>query len=908
MKAPKDSLLLIDGHALLYRSFHGMPPLQTKDGTPTHAIFGFINTIFKAIEELQPKYIAVSFDLSGPTFRHKSFEGYKAHRAPMPDGLSTQIPLAQELVASLNIPIFTKEGFEADDVIGTLAAQAKPSNVPVVIATGDKDSFQLVDDSTFVYSMRRSMTDTALYDREAVIERMGVTPEQIPHYKALAGDASDAIPGIAGIGEKTAITILKECKTIDTLYDTIHAGKEIPGISQRIYDKIKEGEAIARQSLELATIDRDVPITLKLEDCVVHEYDDEAANQVFQKLEFFSLFKRLPTIMPHKETPQTKADTPHDWDFTLVTTKAELEAMILTLTGSDWLAVDTETDGLSGPIIGISLANSGTYGYYIPTVAAHGAELTKEEIATLLKPFLEDPRIKKIGHNIKYDMCSLDQLGITLAPISFDTMIAAYLLHSHIRSFDFDSTAQRELGYTPISFSDTAGSKKKEATLLDADAEKVAEYAAEDAVITYRLFEHFSKLFKDNPDLQKIATTLEFPLIPVLKAMEQHGVCIDKHALNTLEKKLATEIERVQKEIESCAKEPININSPAQLQKLLFEELQLSSAGLSKTQNGISTAAQELEKLQGQHPIIDAIMKYRELTKLQNTYVKTLPELIDEAGRIHTEFSQTTAATGRLSSVNPNLQNIPIRSELGNEIRKAFTAPRGYTLVSLDYSQFELRIIAHLSGDKKLQQVFLDNRDIHAEVAKQLGIDRRGAKAINFGIVYGLSAFGLAQALKIDPKTARQYIDAYFATYPELHAYLEKTKQQIREQGYVETLFGRRREIPEIHAANAIVRAQAERMAINAPAQGTEADLMKLAMIRTHDWIEQEYTGQKERPYLLLQIHDSFLFEVPEGEVKKVSAKAKEIMEGVTTLDVPLIVDCSTGANWGELVKDELAV
>ncbi len=897
MTPKKDSLLLIDGHALLYRSFHAVPPLHTKNGEPTNAVYGFITTILKAFDDLKPKYCAVAFDVKGPTFRHQAYDGYKASRPDTPNDLLPQIATAYEVAKALNIPIFTHQGFEADDVIGTLAEQAKKHKIPTIIATGDRDAFQLVDDMTCVYTMKKSITDTALYDAEAVKEKMGVTPEQIADYKALAGDSSDEIPGIEGIGPKTAVTILAATGSLDNLYKKLKANQPIPEISDRIRQKLIDGEEIARQSCHLATIDRTVPIILKPDDCVIHDYDLAQVTKVFGSLEFYSLLNRLPAAQKQAIVAEQK----RDWDHTVITTQEQLNDLVATLTKAKALAVDTETHGLEGPIIGISLAASAKEGYYIPLAKEHGTTLAHDTIAKTLKPLLENNAIAKVGHNIKYDLKILTQLGIDLQPISFDTMIAAYVLHAHLRSFDFDSTCQRELNYTPISFASVAGSKKKEVTLLDAAGDKVAEYAAEDAILTYRLFEHFKSELETMPSLQFVAQEIDFPLIEVLAAMELHGICLDTEQLRELSKELAKEIDQLRHTIESYATEPININSPIQLQKLLFDDLKLDKAGIKTTQKGMSTAAQELEKLQGMHPVIDDILRYRELTKLQSTYVETLPEMVDKSGRLHTQFSQTTAATGRLASLTPNLQNIPVRTELGNAIRKAFVPPKGYQLVSFDYSQFELRLIAHLANDPELKQVFLDGRDIHNEVSKRLDIDRRAAKAINFGIIYGLSAYGLSQALKIDPKVAKQYIDAYFTTYPKLHDYLEKTKQEIRTQGYVETLYGRRREIPEIKAANAIIRAQAERMAINAPAQGTEADIIKLAMIHVHEWLEKTYKDKTERPYLTLQVHDSLLLEVPKDEIENVTQHVKKLMESAAELSIPLVVDCSVGSNWGEL-------
>ncbi len=890
-------LLLIDGHALLYRSFHALPPLRTKDGLPTNAVYGFVATILKAFEDFKPEYCAVAFDLSGPTFRHTAFEGYKASRKPTPDDLQTQIPLAYEVTEALNIPIFTKEGYEADDVIGTLTHQANEKDIPVIIVTGDRDTFQLVNDKTTVFMMRK-VTDTVLYDAAAVRERMGVDPDQVREFKALAGDSSDEIPGVPGIGEKTAVMLLQESRTIDELYNRLKKGESIEGLSDRMRTKLIEGEHSAHQSRELATIDAHVPITLDLAACVIREYDATKVHDVFKKLEFFSLGKRLPSQLNQEDVPHTTQV--RDWTFTTVTTETQIADMLQALTDKPVLAVDTETDNLYGPTIGISIAGDVSHGFYIPLVQTHGAELPQDRIIELLQPTLENT-VPKVGHNIKYDIHALAAIGIKLQPITFDTMVAAYILQSHMRSFDFDTVAQRELGYTPISYSDVVGSNKKDISLLTAPGDKVSEYAAEDAIITLRLFHHFTAALSKSPIMKKVAETIDFPLIDVLADMERRGVCLDSEKLKQTEINASKELATIRDRIQSYAPDPININSPAQLQTLLFDTLKLDKAGMKSTQKGTSTAAAELEKLQGLHPVIDDILKYRELSKLLSTYILTLPKLVDTEGRLHTKFSQTTAATGRLSSNDPNLQNIPIRTELGNEIRKAFVAPRGNSLVSLDYSQIELRIIAHLSNDKKLIQVFKDGRDIHDEVAKALGVDRRAAKAINFGIIYGLSAFGLSQGLKIDQKTAKAYIDAYFAAYPDLHHYLLNTRQQVKDLGYVETLFGRRREIPEIHAANAIVRAAAERQAINAPAQGTAADIMKIAMIRVDEWIEKEYADKEIRPYLVLQVHDELLLEAPEGMQTHVARNVKQIMESVEGLDVPLEADIAMGDSWGEL-------
>lgn len=896
----KGPLLLIDGHALLYRSFHALPPLSTKDGTPTNAVYGFITTLLKAYDDIKPHYVAVCFDVDGDTHRRKEFEGYKASRKPMPDDLKKQVPLAYTIVEAMNIPIFAKQGFEADDLIGTLTKLAAKQSVKTVIATGDRDAFQLVDDFTSVYTMGRFMTETKIYDAEGVKTKMGVRPNQIVEYKALAGDSSDEIPGVPGIGDKTAITLLSHYEGIEDIFSCLQKENKLAGVTDKVATKIKNSEASSRMSKKLATIDRDVDIELNLDKCVVHDYDPQKVATEFQKLEFYSLIKRLPDVKIDETQKQVQE---RDWTFTIVRTESDFEDVIKKIKSAKNLVVDTETDDLYGPIVGISLATDGKHGWYIPTVKEHGMNLSLENIAAMLRPVLEDPNIGKIGHNIKYDLTILEQLDISLSPVVFDTMIAAYVLRADLRSFDFDSCAARELNYVTIPLDSIIKKPIKESAILEADGDKLAEYAAEDAVITLRLFEHYSKEFNKEPELKKVAETMDFPLIEVLRRMEKRGILVDKSKLSKLETALTNEIKKVETKIKGYANGEININSPAQLQKLLFEELGLAKGGIKTTTHGFSTAASELEKLQGQHPIIEEVLQYRELTKLLSTYVITLPKQIRSDGRVHTIYSQIAAATGRLSSDSPNLQNIPIRSEIGNEIRKAFEAPEGHEFLSLDYSQFELRIIAHLSGDRKLQQVFLDGRDIHDEVSKSLGIDRRGAKAINFGIVYGLSAFGLAQAIKIDPKTAKSYIDAYFAEYPKLAEYLKNTKEMVKKVGYVETLYGRRRPLPDIHAANAIVRAAAERQAINAPAQGTEADITKLAMIKIEDWLESEYGDKETRPYLLLQIHDSFLLESPKSETRKVAEHVKKIMESTAKLAVPLTVDVSVGPNWGELTK-----
>ncbi len=882
--APKDCLLLVDGHAVLYRSYHALPPFRTKDGIPTNAVYGFVTTLFKAYEELAPKYCAIAFDVAGKTFRHKEYVGYKASRPATPPDLVEQVEVARQVAEALDIPVFTRSGYEADDIIGTLATQARAAGVPVVIVTGDKDAFQLVNDTTWVYLMGNASGKTQPYDRAAVRAKTGVWPTQVADFKALAGDASDEIPGVAGIGEKTATDILSQVASLDELYAVMASSPAKLALSPRIVSKLTDSEAAARQSQRLAKIICDVPIKLELESCLVRNYDPVKVSAIFSQLEFFSLLKRLPLPLPLTTDPPSSSEPP--WRERVIRSPAELKKKVKNWLRQPYVWVDVVADTPNGRLASVALAADGQAGYDIPLVAEGGATVDRQAILRELTPLLTADKVAKIGHNLKDAIGAFDREGINLQPIHFDTMIAAYVLHAHLRTFAFDAVCQRERVGAP----------------------SPAPSAAGKAAMGYRLFERLRSDLGRQPKLAWIAKAVDFPLISVLYAMERRGVLVDETRLTVLAEKLTRDIGQIRAKIESYSPRPINVNSPSQLQQLLFEDLGLNRAGIKSIASGLSTAAAQLEKLRPVHPVIDDVLRYRELTKLLNTYVATLPRMLDAGKRLHTQFVQTAAATGRLSSQSPNLQNIPIRTVQGQAIRRAFIAPPGYSLVSLDYSQIELRVIAHLSGDVGLGRVFADGRDIHAEVAKQLGIDRRAAKAINFGIIYGLSPFGLSQSLKIDPKVAREYIAAYFVTYPKVADYLATTKKEITKQGYVETLFGRRREIPEIYAANAVVRAAAERMAINAPAQGTAADLIKLAMIRVHAWLEDEFRSKSLRPYLILQVHDELLLETPSAMSQTVARRVKTIMEGVADLAVPLAVNVAVGDNWGDLTDIDPAV
>lgn len=908
---PKNCLMLVDGNAVFHRAFHALPDtMQTKSGQKTNAIYGFITTLLKAIKDLEPQYVAVAFDVKEPTFRHKMYAGYKAHRAETATELVDQIPFIHNVVEAFNLPLYTAPGFEADDIIGTLAEQARNENVPVVIVTGDNDSLQLVDDGKImVYTMKRSLADTVLLDEAGTIEKFGVKPNQIVDYKALAGDSSDEIPGVAGIGAKTAATLLTAKPDLKSLLAAIDNNEKIDGVSATVIEKIKAHRADAELSYILATIRRDAPVKLDLEKSVLHDFDPKKLTELFKQLEFFSLISRLPqpvkgaqTALDFSDSSTNMAPAKRDWAYNTVKTESELKLLVEKLSSQTTITLDTETDDLHGPLIGLSFAVAENEGWYVPVVPEHGATLNRVEIMKALRPVLENPKIGKIGHNIKYDYKAIEKEGVVVAPIVFDTMIASYVLTAHLRNHDLDTLALREFGYQMISFSSLFPPKTKQPRLLNIAADTVAEYAAEDAIITHRLYKKLAQDLAKSKKLQTVFDDIDIPLIPVLAQMEENGVLVDAKALENLKHLLTKKVETLRTSVMSHAKnKELNLNSPAQLQIFLFEDLGLPKDAIKATKTGISTAAGELDKLKGLHPVVNQLLEYRELTKLLNTYVETLPNLIAKDGRIHAQFNQTIAATGRLSSSDPNMQNIPIHSELGNEIRKAFVAPKGWAILSLDYSQIELRIIAHITGDERLQAVFKSGRDIHAEVAKELGIDRRAAKAINFGIFYGLSAYGLSQSLGIDPKDAKKYIDNYLDSYPKVREYLKTVRETLKQQGYVETLFGRKREIPEIYSGNVMVRASAERMAVNMPAQGTQADLIKLAMIKTQNWINEMYTDPTAKPKMILQVHDELDFEVPESELKLVAAKIKQIMENVHKFDVPITAEAASGPSWGTL-------
>lgn len=910
--AKKVKLALIDANGLIHRAFHALPPMNTKDGTPTNAVYGFTTMLLKMFSTLKPTHVVAAFDVKGPTFRKEKFAAYKAHRKPLDPNLVPQFDLVRDVVRAFGIPIIEQQGFEADDVIGTLVEQID-GDVQKVIVTGDQDTLQLIDDHTFVFTLKRGVTDTILYDAGQVRQQYGFGPEYMIDYKGLRGDPSDNIPGVKGVGEKTAKDAIMQFGSIERIYSHL---EELPPRAQRLLEGKKEEALFSR---ELATIRRDVPVKFTLEDARLEGYDTQKVRDVFTRFQFRSLLTRLPnggtvaqpTLFAAQD--QQMKDTSEGTlpeHYHLVQSEADQWALIKRLSKEKVVAFDTENEGLGArvhPIVGMSFAMrtkkgklgeaKGVEAWYVP--------VTRETV-NIWKDFFEDSSIGKLGHNLKYDAQVLRQSGITLKGIVFDSMIASYLLNPGARQYGLDALAIQELNYHPIPLSHLLGEGKTQKNVSEVPLMDLARYAAEDAEVAWRLYEVFQPRIKDE-GLVRVLGDIEMPLIHVLAALESNGIAVDPGVLTKLGKGVTARIATLQKKIWHIAGREFNVNSTQQLRGLLFETLRLPTVAIKKTQTGFSTASSELEKLRGSHPVIELLEEYRELTKLNNTYIKTLPELVDtETGRIYSSFNQTIAATGRLSSINPNLQNIPVRTELGQEIRAAFVAQRGNRLVKADYSQVELRLAAHLSQDAKMIEVFRAGQDIHAATAAWVyGIDaekvtpgqRREAKTLNFGVLYGMGPNSFARAAGISVEEARSFIGRYKEQYQGLTKYIEQTVAHARSEGYVETLFGRKRYVPEIHSNNPAISAQAERIAFNFPLQGTAADILKKAMIGLQQVIEKDFPAVR----MVLTVHDELVCEVPAGEVEEFAKQMRKVMENVIALDVPLVVDVSAGKNWRDV-------
>lgn len=895
----KKRLFLIDGNSYCYRAYYAIKELRNSKGQPTNAVYGFLLMLKKLLASEGPDYLGVAFDLKGPTFRHKKFKAYKAKRKPMPDDLVLQLPLIKEMVAAYNIPIFEKEGFEADDILATIAKKISKKGIEVCIVTGDKDALQLVDENIKIHSTHK---EGLVYDRKAVRERFSdLGPEKVVEVMALAGDATDNIPGVRGVGEKTAVELIKEFGGIDNLYRNLD---EIKSEARR--QMLRDEEENARMSKDLATMDASVPIEIDVDSMRVSGPDSKKLLQLFKELEFKSLAKELSS-----DDSRVRQEA----QYKTIADQKAFDSFLKELNKQKAFVLDFETTSpnpLEAIPVGVSFCWKEGEAYYI-TLVGDVSEKCKvkgeknnlgiEYVFDKLKPILEDEKIKKIGQNIKYEKLVLAQQGIGLKGIEFDTMVASYLLNPSKLNHNLDDLAFEYLDHKMISINAILGTGKKKITMDQVPLDKISEYSCEDSDVTLRLEKVLAgKLFEK--ELDKLFREIELPLIDVLSEIEQNGVKIDtvllKKASKDAEQSL---IERV-KNIYKMAGGEFNINSPKQLSEILFERLGLPV--VKRTKTGISTDVGVLERLSLVHPLPKEILRYRELSKLKSTYIDALPELVNKkTGRLHTSFNQTVTATGRLSSSNPNLQNIPIKTEQGRHIRKAFVGEANRYIISADYSQIELRILAHLSGDEELMRAFENDMDVHTHTASLIfGVKekavtpqmRSNAKTVNFGIVYGISAFGLSRGLSIDPASAQNFIDSYFERYPRVKLYMEDKIEEARDTGCVTTLFNRRRYIPEIKTGSTREQQQAERIAINTPIQGSAADLIKIAMIDIHCEMKKERLSSM----MILQVHDELVFEVPKKELGLMQEMVKTRMEGAVKLRVPIKVSVKQGKNWLE--------
>lgn len=922
--------MIIDGNALIHRSFHALPPLTTKTGEIVNAVYGFTAVLIKALREFKPEYVALTLDRKEKTFRHEQFKDYKATRVKAPDELYAQIPRVKEIARSFNIPIYELAGFEADDLIGTLANKVD-GEVEKIIVTGDMDTMQLINDHTKVFTMKRGLTDSMVYDGKAVRERYGLEPDQMIDFKALRGDPSDNIPGVKGIGEKTATELLQKFKTLDGVYKNIDSGK----IRDRVRGLLVQYKDNAFMSKDLATIKCDVKIEFDLTEARFGQFDREKLAKLFNELDFRSLLPRLQDLAQGAEKRLAKSDDYERIDkfkrnlelfeYELIDNDKKFAKFLKKLQAQKEFAFDTETanfNPVTAELLGISFSWQAGEAYYLEVkskklkVKSDLFNYNKNDNQAdnlwleKLKPIFENEKIKKYGHNIKFDIEVMASLGIKVKGVAADSMVASYLLNPGSRQHNLDAVTFSELSHQKITKDDLLGKGREKISFAEVAVEKLYNYSCEDADFTNRLIKKLLPELKKQK-LIKLFNEIEMPLVLVLAVMETNGIKISQEFLAAMSKAVDKKISRLTKKIHELAGQEFNINSTQQLREILFEKLAIPAMGISKNKTGLSTGADELFKLKGQHPIIDLIQEYREVVKLSTTYIEALPKLVNlKTGRLHTSFNQTVTATGRLSSTEPNMQNIPIRTELGREIRKAFIAERGYKLLSLDYSQIELRLAAHMSGDKKMIQAFNQGEDIHTATAaeiNQVALSevtpemRREAKAVNFGILYGQGPHGLAQGAAIPYARAKEFIDKYFVVYKGVKKFVDSTIEMARDKGYTETLFQRRRILPEINSSVIQIRKGAERMAINTPLQGTAADIIKVAMIRIQELIGKNY--QADEIKMLLQVHDELVFEVKDSLVKKTAVEIKEIMENVLKLKVPLGVDASIGDNWGEMDK-----
>ncbi|MFW9715255.1 DNA polymerase I [Vibrio parahaemolyticus] len=924
---PENPLILIDGSSYLYRAFHAYPGTMSNGEIPTNAVYGVVNMLRSMMRQFASERIAVVFDAKGKTFRDEMYSEYKANRPPMPDDLRCQIEPLHNVIRAMGLPLICVPGVEADDVIGTLAYQASQQGMPVLISTGDKDMAQLVDDNI---TLINTMTNVVL-DREGVVEKFGIPPELIIDYLALMGDKVDNIPGVPGVGDKTATALLQGIGGLTKLYENLDdiAALGFRG-SKTMAKKLVDNKDNAMLSYELATIKLDVELEETPESLLKAEPNKDELIKLYGQLTFKSWLNELleggsgtveavelagsaqaSSSSSHAEM-ETSAVTIDRSQYETILDEASFNAWLEKLKAAELFAFDTETDSLDymvANLVGLSFAIDEGMAAYVPV--AHDyldapEQLDRDWVLEQLKPILEDDAQAKVGQNLKYDASVLARYGIEMKGIKYDTMLASYVYNSVGGKHDMDSLALRFLQHSCISFEQIAGKGKNQLTFNQIELEQASPYAAEDADVTLRLHNRLFANIEQDEKLKSVYEEIEMPLVPVLSRIERTGVLIDDMKLSAQSVEIAARLEELEQKAYEIAEQEFNMNSPKQLQAILFEKMGLPV--VKKTPSGTpSTNEEVLQELALDYPLPKLILEYRGLAKLKSTYTDKLPKMINPStGRVHTSYHQAVTATGRLSSTDPNLQNIPIRNEEGRRIRQAFVAPAGYKILAVDYSQIELRIMAHLSGDQALLDAFRDGKDIHAATAAEImgvSIDqvsseqRRRAKAVNFGLIYGMSAFGLAKQLGIPRGEAQAYMDKYFERYPGVMQYMEDTRSAAADKGYVETIFGRRLHLPEIKSRNGMRRKAAERAAINAPMQGTAADIIKKAMLLVDQWIQEEGNG---RVKLLMQVHDELVFEVEESSLSEIESKVQKLMESAAELKVPLVAEAGHGDNWDQ--------
>ncbi|WP_241619907.1 DNA polymerase I [Vibrio parahaemolyticus] len=924
---PENPLILIDGSSYLYRAFHAYPGTMSNGEIPTNAVYGVVNMLRSMMRQFASERIAVVFDAKGKTFRDEMYSEYKANRPPMPDDLRCQIEPLHNVIRAMGLPLICVPGVEADDVIGTLAYQASQQGMPVLISTGDKDMAQLVDDNI---TLINTMTNVVM-DREGVVEKFGIPPELIIDYLALMGDKVDNIPGVPGVGDKTATALLQGIGGLTKLYENLDdiAALGFRG-SKTMAKKLVDNKDNAMLSYELATIKLDVELEETPESLLKAEPNKDELIKLYGQLTFKSWLNELleggsgtveavelagsaqassSSSSSHAEM-ETSAVTIDRSQYETILDEASFNAWLEKLKAAELFAFDTETDSLDymvANLVGLSFAIDEGIAAYVPVAHDYldaSEQLDRDWVLEQLKPILEDDAQAKVGQNLKYDASVLARYGIEMKGIKYDTMLASYVYNSVGGKHDMDSLALRFLQHSCISFEQIAGKGKNQLTFNQIELEQASPYAAEDADVTLRLHNRLFANIEQDEKLKSVYEEIEMPLVPVLSRIERTGVLIDDMKLSAQSVEIAARLEELEQKAYEIAEQEFNMNSPKQLQAILFEKMGLPV--VKKTPSGTpSTNEEVLQELALDYPLPKLILEYRGLAKLKSTYTDKLPKMINPStGRVHTSYHQAVTATGRLSSTDPNLQNIPIRNEEGRRIRQAFVAPAGYKILAVDYSQIELRIMAHLSGDQALLDAFRDGKDIHAATAAEImgvSIDqvsseqRRRAKAVNFGLIYGMSAFGLAKQLGIPRGEAQAYMDKYFERYPGVMQYMEDTRSAAADKGYVETIFGRRLHLPEIKSRNGMRRKAAERAAINAPMQGTAADIIKKAMLLVDQWIQEEGNG---RVKLLMQVHDELVFEVEESSLSEIESKVQKLMESAAELKVPLVAEAGHGDNW----------